>query len=281
MSTASLASLTAERDVAEAYSRMSEHLRQGGFRSTVFYMTAKHLADFDLIERINVSGKRILNIGCCEPLDELFWCRRDIFEWVATDINPDVVTVAEHIFRTEAPPEHQHKVRFEVADARALPYEDGSFDAVVSLHAIDHVPDAADRQKFVEEMARVTRPGGHVGLLSTNRYGSFLKQHKMLLRQPGGPPYGYAYFFTPRELRTMLRRAGLNPVYFTSEHKITDPYARGLKAALNRFLAYFGNRIGYLATKESFRQTAITRPERPCPTAPRSQDPRKPSRPPR
>lgn len=48
---------------------------------------------------------------------------------------------------------------FEQGDATALPYRDGSFDAAVSLLALNFVPDAkrADR-----ELVRVTRPGGIV-----------------------------------------------------------------------------------------------------------------------
>jgi ubiquinone/menaquinone biosynthesis C-methylase UbiE len=48
--------------------------------------------------------------------------------------------------------------RFEVGDAARLPFEDGSFDIVLSFMATHHTgdPDAA-----LGEVARVLRPGGH------------------------------------------------------------------------------------------------------------------------
>lgn len=49
------------------------------------------------------------------------------------------------------------QVRFEVGDARALPYEVGAFDAVVSGLVLNFV---AEPERAVAEMARVSRQGG-------------------------------------------------------------------------------------------------------------------------
>lgn len=51
-------------------------------------------------------------------------------------------------------------VQFRQGDSQALPYADGSFDAVVMALVITFIPDAA---KAIAEMARVVRPGGWVG----------------------------------------------------------------------------------------------------------------------
>ena len=48
-------------------------------------------------------------------------------------------------------------VQFRQGDSQALPYADGSFDAVVMALVITFIPDAA---KAIAEMARVVRPGG-------------------------------------------------------------------------------------------------------------------------
>jgi SAM-dependent methyltransferase len=53
------------------------------------------------------------------------------------------------------------RIRFDVADARSLPYEDGSYDAVVSGLMLNFVRDPG---AVVAEMARVARPGGVVAL---------------------------------------------------------------------------------------------------------------------
>jgi SAM-dependent methyltransferase len=52
-------------------------------------------------------------------------------------------------------------VELRQADARALPFEDGSFDRVVSGLVLNFVP---DQPAAVAEMARVARPGGWVAL---------------------------------------------------------------------------------------------------------------------
>ena len=49
-------------------------------------------------------------------------------------------------------------------DARALPFADGSFTAVVGRRSLHHVP-PADRPEILQEAARVLRPGGRVVLL--------------------------------------------------------------------------------------------------------------------
>jgi len=50
-------------------------------------------------------------------------------------------------------------IRFEVGDARQLRFLDGSFDRTLSLLVLNFIPDPA---KALDEMIRVTRPGGTV-----------------------------------------------------------------------------------------------------------------------
>jgi SAM-dependent methyltransferase len=52
------------------------------------------------------------------------------------------------------------------ADMRALPFEAGSFDGLIAVHSIEHVPDA---HRALAEFARVLRPGGVAILVTPNR----------------------------------------------------------------------------------------------------------------
>ena len=52
-------------------------------------------------------------------------------------------------------------VRFDLGDARSLPYEDVSFDIVASNFGVIFAP---DQEVVASELARVTRPGGRLGL---------------------------------------------------------------------------------------------------------------------
>ena len=71
-------------------------------------------------------------------------------EIVGVDISPAMVKEGRELL----PAELDGRVRFEVADASALPFADGAFDLVVLLNMIP----------FFGEIARVTAPGGTVAI---------------------------------------------------------------------------------------------------------------------
>ena len=53
------------------------------------------------------------------------------------------------------------RLTLEVADGRALPFEDASFDHAYSVSVLEHIPEPGDEQAL-RELARVTKPGGRV-----------------------------------------------------------------------------------------------------------------------
>ncbi len=77
-------------------------------------------------------------------------------------------------------------VRFKVADAEALPFEDASFDAVLSTFGVMFSPDQA---RAASELARVCRPGGRIGLANWTPEGFIGQMFKTLGRQIP-PPAG-------------------------------------------------------------------------------------------
>ncbi len=77
-------------------------------------------------------------------------------------------------------------VKFQVADAEALPFEDASFDAVLSTFGVMFSPDQA---KAASELARVCRPGGRIGLANWTPEGFVGQLFKTLGRQVP-PPAG-------------------------------------------------------------------------------------------
>jgi SAM-dependent methyltransferase len=64
-----------------------------------------------------------------------------------------------------------------VSDAQALPFATGSFDAVLAMHMMYHVP---DRARALGEIRRVVRPGGVV-LLFTNAESHFRELDELLI----------------------------------------------------------------------------------------------------
>lgn len=79
-------------------------------------------------------------------------------EVVATDLTTPMLLAAERFARSRG----AANIRFQEADAGALPFEDSSFDLVTCRIAAHHFPDVG---AFVREAARVARPGGLVAVI--------------------------------------------------------------------------------------------------------------------
>jgi len=69
------------------------------------------------------------------------------------------------------------------ADVSALPFADGSFETVIAMHMLYHVPDQA---KAVSELHRVLKPGGTLAV--TNNGADNLRQLYALTTIFGSPP---------------------------------------------------------------------------------------------
>ncbi|MPV35626.1 class I SAM-dependent methyltransferase [Georgenia subflava] len=122
------------------------------------------------------------------------------------DLNPAMIEVAR---------ERASAVDWRVGDAAELPYDDGSFDAVLCQSALFFFPDPA---RAIGEMARVGRPGGvvalqtYAGLDEQPAYGPFVRA---VVRHAGEDARAYLGTYWSRgdfsELRTLLEGAGLEP----------------------------------------------------------------------
>ena len=84
----------------------------------------------------------------------------------ATDLNPPMLEVARAKFRLG------EQVDFRPADATALPFPDGSFDAVVCQFGVMFFP---EKDKSYREIYRVLAPGGHYlfNVWDAHRYNPF------------------------------------------------------------------------------------------------------------
>ena len=66
----------------------------------------------------------------------------------------------------------------------SIPFADASFDAIIAMHMLYHVPDPA---AAIAQMHRVLKPGGILAV-TTNGAGNLRRMHE-LARAFGGAPH--------------------------------------------------------------------------------------------
>jgi ubiquinone/menaquinone biosynthesis C-methylase UbiE len=87
--------------------------------------------------------------------------------------------------RQRAEAEGLADIRFEVADAEALPYPDESFDVVLSTFGVMFAP---DHHRAAAEMTRVCRPGGRIGMANWTPDGFVGQLFRTVGRHVPPPP---------------------------------------------------------------------------------------------
>jgi len=68
------------------------------------------------------------------------------------------------------------RIRFNVADAMAVPFPKSHFDVVICAHVYEHVPDA---DKLLAEIHRVLKPGGVCYFAAGNRINLMEPHHRL------------------------------------------------------------------------------------------------------
>ncbi len=123
----------------------------------------KHIGSLEateaLVELCHIGrDKYVLDVGCGVGATPCFIAKKYACRVVGVDILPAMVERSRERAKREGTVK---RVEFRVADAQALPFEDNLFDAIIT-ESVTAFP--RDKQKAVDEYARVTKPGGYVGL---------------------------------------------------------------------------------------------------------------------
>jgi ubiquinone/menaquinone biosynthesis C-methylase UbiE len=186
-----------------------------------------HNVTLELVELCQVAeGKYVLDVGCGVGATPAFLARSLGCRVVGVDITPKMIERARARVENEGV---AGLVELRVADALALPFEDGTFDAVLCESVVAFLE---DRQRAVDEFARVCKPGGYVGMTEAT------------LLKPTSDPEFLAYMarvagiqggMLPREVWAQhLHSAGLEDVVARA-HKLD--MRKEAKARLRRYRA--------------------------------------------
>ena len=137
----------------------------------------------DYLDKIVWRGdERVLDVGCGLGLFLIGAAKRlktgravGIDLWQAEDLSGNTPTGTLNNATIEGVAD---KVEVHTGDARKLPFDDASFNVVLSSMALHNIYNADERQTAVREIARVLKSGGRVLILDvrhTNQYAATLR----------------------------------------------------------------------------------------------------------
>jgi SAM-dependent methyltransferase len=186
----------------------------------------------DFIKRLNLrAGMKVLDVACGSGNLALPAARMGAIV-TGVDIAPNLIAQARENAEREG-----LQIQFDEGDAEALPYEDASFDAVVTMFGAMFAP----RPELVAaELKRVCRPGGFIAMANWTPAGFVGRMFKIVsghVPPPAGmpPPVLWGVDATVRErLNTGISKLESN------EQTITFKFPFASAEVVEHFRNYFG-----------------------------------------
>ena len=126
-------------------------------------------------------GEKWLDIGTGTGAVALVAARAGA-DVTGSDLAPALIETAKRLAAEEG-----LDITFEVADAEELPYGNADFDVVSSSFGAIFAP---DHEAVAHELARVTKPGGRIGLTAWDPTGAVGDMFKLLGKFQPPPPEG-------------------------------------------------------------------------------------------
>jgi ubiquinone/menaquinone biosynthesis C-methylase UbiE len=143
-------------------------------------------------------GEEILDAGCGTGLFTLDFLAREA-QVVGLDISHEMLKYAMN--RTAG------YSFFEVhGDMLYLPFKDNYFDKSVSVTAIEFI---ADAKRAIDELIRVTRPGGYIVVATLNSLSSWAVRRRAKTMKGEGHILEDAFFRSPHELLSCSTLSGV------------------------------------------------------------------------
>jgi 2-polyprenyl-3-methyl-5-hydroxy-6-metoxy-1,4-benzoquinol methylase len=182
-------------------------------------------------------GARVLDVGCGEGA--LLWAAGRLgLEPHGCDLAEPAVELARQLVEGG---------RIHVGTIAELPYPPASFDCLVALEVIEHLPNP---RPFVESASRLLRPGGRLLLTTPNRHRLFAVLKRSVGRPHSStdyPPHHYTRW-SAGALRQLLER------YFCETSVGSLPYQAASGSA--RILAHSAHLLGAHRMGQSLWATA-------------------------
>jgi ubiquinone/menaquinone biosynthesis C-methylase UbiE len=127
-----------------------------------------------------VPDERVLDVACGSGNAALAAARRAWGNTVGADFVPALLERGRERAAAE-----RLEIEFVEADAQDLPFEDASFDVVVSVYGAMFAP---DQERTAAELLRVTRPGGRIGMANWTPEGGVGGMFMTVAKHAPPPP---------------------------------------------------------------------------------------------
>ena len=165
------------------------------------------------------AGDRVLDIGCGPAW---FWAAAahilpEKLGLTLADLSPGMVQ--EAVERCKALP--FETVIGQQADAASLPFADGTFDAVIAMHMLNHVPDPV---AWIMEMFRILKPGGFLAV-TTNGANNMREIYELTTVFGSAPsdPAAAAFGYEIAERLMRLQFGNVTMSQHPAHLRITEP----------------------------------------------------------
>lgn len=168
-----------------------ETLHPGGFALT---RRTAELADLK-------PGIKLLDVSCGRGTQSVFYAKEYGVEVVGLDLSEEMIQTASDKVKNAGV---EKLVMLKLGDSQQLPFEDNFFDVAINECAVG-IPD--DPQKVLDEMVRVTKPGGVIAIHeSTWRKKIPDAEKDEISERYGTTPFEY------EEWIAMLQKAGVHDI---------------------------------------------------------------------
>jgi ubiquinone/menaquinone biosynthesis C-methylase UbiE len=178
-----------------------------------------------------VPDERVLDVACGSGNGAIAAARRTWGGTVGSDYVPALLERAR-----ERAEEERLDIEFVEADAQDLPFEDSSFDVVMSIFGAMFAP---DQEKTAAELLRVVKPGGRIGMANWTPDGSVGKMFKTISKHAPPPPglESPLLWGTEERLRELF---GDGIADLQTERRISRQPFRSADHYIEFFRTYFG-----------------------------------------
>ena len=157
--------------------------------------TAHAVAKLDLD-----AGAHVLDVGCGIGGAARYIATQVGCRITGVDLTPEFIATARRLTELTG---LDGKIAFECASALDMPFEDGAFDAAITLHVAMNIP---ERAALYGEIARVMKPGATLCLYDVMKLG----EGELAFPVPWAETPATSHLTTADEMRGLLEVAGFD-----------------------------------------------------------------------